>query len=91
MSDAVRRFAAMLQLSDKMLARAERDDLEECIRILAVHCAHYRSTFGELSMNNSFDVLESETMDDTQAIWIGNGLETAIGVLGLLEQQHPKH
>jgi hypothetical protein len=29
------------QLSDKMLARAERQDLEECIRLFAVYCAEY--------------------------------------------------
>ena len=33
MSEAVSRFAALLQLSDKMLARAERQDLEECVRL----------------------------------------------------------
>jgi hypothetical protein len=43
MSEAISRFAALLQLSDKMLARAERQDLEECVRLLAVYCAEYRS------------------------------------------------
>ena len=37
MSAAVARFAAFLKLSDDMLARAEREDLEECARILAVN------------------------------------------------------
>jgi hypothetical protein len=43
MSEALARFAAFLELSDKFLDRAERDDLEECARILAVQCAHYRA------------------------------------------------
>ena len=46
MSEAISRFAALLQLADKMLARAERQDLEECIRLLAVDCVEYRSKFG---------------------------------------------
>jgi hypothetical protein len=33
MSEAVKRFAVLLQLSDEMLQRAEREDLEECARI----------------------------------------------------------
>ncbi len=33
MSEAIERFAAFLELSDKFLARAERDDLEEFARI----------------------------------------------------------
>ena len=91
MSDAIERFAAFLQLSDDMLLRAERGDLEECVRILAVQCAHYRSKFGELPMSDTLEVLASETMNDEQAKWIGTGLEIVVGVLGELEQKHPKH
>jgi hypothetical protein len=40
-SEAIARFAAFLQLSDKSLARAEREDLKGCERILAMPCAHY--------------------------------------------------
>ena len=91
MSEAVARFASFLQFSDAMLARAERDDLEECARILAVQCAHYRAKFGELPISDALDVLASETMNDEQAKWIGDGLEMVVGVLGMLEQEHPKH
>jgi len=91
MSEAVERFAHFLQLSDDMLARAEREDLEECVRILAVQCAHYRSKFGELPIDDVLEVLNSETMNDAQAKWIGDGLEIAVGVLGMLEQEHPRH
>ena len=91
MSDAVARFTKYLTLSDDMLARAEREDLEECARILAVYCAHYRSKFGVLPMSETLELLNSETMNDGQANWIGDGLETLIGILGMLEQEHPKH
>lgn len=91
MSEAIERFAAFLQLSDKFLARAEREDLEECARILAVQCAHYRSKFGELSMSETVDVLASETMNDDQEKWIEDGFEIVVGVLVMLEQGHPKH
>jgi hypothetical protein len=30
-------------------------------------------------------------MNDAQAKWIGDGLEIAVGVLGMLEQEHPRH
>jgi len=32
MSEAVTRFAQLLQLFEEIMARAERDDLEECAR-----------------------------------------------------------
>ena len=91
MSAAVARFAKYLQESDDMLIRAERNDLEECARILAVYCAHYRSKFGVLPMSETLELLNSETMNDDQANWIGDGLETLIAILGMLEQEHPKH
>jgi hypothetical protein len=59
-----------------MLVRAERDDVEECARILAVQCAHYRSKFGELPMSETLELLNSETINDDQAKWIGDGFET---------------
>jgi hypothetical protein len=91
MSEAIERFAQYLQLSDDMLVRAERDDLEECARILAVQCAHYRSKFGALPMSETLELLNSETMNDDQANWIGDGFETLVAVLEMLEQEHPKH
>jgi hypothetical protein len=90
-SEAIARFAKYLQLSDDMLIRAERDDLEECARILAVQCAHYRSKFGELPMSETLALLNSETMNDDQAKWIGDGFETLVAVLEMLEQEHQKH
>ena len=91
MSEAIKRFEQFLKLSDGMLVRAERNDLEECARILAVQCAHYRSKFGELPMSDALDALTSETMNDEQATWIGDGFEMVVGVLGMLEHGHLKH
>jgi hypothetical protein len=91
MFEPIARFAAFLKLSDEFLARAERDDLEECARILAVQCAHYKAKFGELPMLDAHEVLSSETMNDEQAKWIADGFEMVVGVLGVLEQEHLKH
>ena len=90
MSEAVSRFATLLQLSDKMLDRAERQDLEECIRLLAVYCAEYRSKFGVLPFTGSMDLLSRETIDDDQATWLADGMEIIVGMLGSLETEHPK-
>lgn len=91
MSKTIARFVAFLQLSDDMLIRAGRGNLEECVRILVVQCAHYQSKFGKLPMSDTLEVLSGETMNDEQAKWIGDGLEMVVGVLGMLEQEHPKH
>jgi hypothetical protein len=91
MSEAIARFAAFRQLSDIFLAQAEREDLEGCVRIPAVQCAHFESKFGKLPMSDTPEVLNGETMNDEQATWIADGFEIIVGVLGVLEQEHPKH
>jgi hypothetical protein len=90
-SEAIERFAAFLRPSDKSLARAEREDLEGCVRILAAQCAHYQSKFGKLPMSGTLEVLNSETMNDEQAKGIADGFEMGVGVLGALELEHTKH
>lgn len=91
MSEAIERFAGLLQLSDKMLARAERQDLEECIRLLAVYCAEYRSKFGILPFTGSLDLLSRETIDDDQATCLADGWEIIVGMLRALEQEKRLH
>lgn len=91
MSEAVERFGKLLQLSDTVLARAERQDLEECIRLLAVYCAEYRSKFGVLPFTSSLDLLSRETIDDDLATRLADGWQIIVGVLGSLEKEHQKH
>lgn len=91
MSEPVARFAALLQLSDKMLERAEHQDLEECIRLLALHVVEYREKHGILSYDNAMDLLSRETIDDAQAKKLADGFEIIVGMLGFLEQARTKH
>lgn len=90
MTEAIARFAAFLKLSDQFLARAERDDPQECARILAVKCAHCQTKFGKLSMSEILEVLNSEPLNDKQARWIEDALDMVVGVLRMLEQAQPK-
>jgi hypothetical protein len=91
MTEAFERFAALLKVSDSMLEDASREDLAECCRILALNVAHYRSRFGDLPLEESLNLLATETIDDDQARWLADGLETIVGVLGMLQKQHTEH
>jgi len=37
------------------------------------------------------DLLSRETIDDDQATWLADGMEVIVGMLGFLENEHPKH
>lgn len=91
MSEAIARYTVLLQLSDRFLARAKREDLEVCARIMAVQCARYQSKFGRLPISDTLKVLSKETMNDEQAKWIADGLEMVVAMLGQLDREHPKH
>ena len=89
-SDDRARFASLLLQSDEMLIKAERVDLEDCVRILAAHCAHYRSKFGDIPMSETLDVITSGAMNDEQAKWVGDGLDMIVIGLGVLAQEPTK-
>ena len=42
-------------------------------------------------MSETLEVLNSKVMNDERAKWVADGLEIVVGVLGVLEQEHPKH
>jgi hypothetical protein len=42
-------------------------------------------------MSETLELLNSETMNDSQATWIADGVEMVVAVLGVLEEAHPKH
>ena len=89
-SDIRRRFASMLFLSDEKLHKAEREDLEDSIRILSAHCAHYRMKFADLPLAETLEVLSDGTMSDEQSKWVGDGLQLAIAVLDGLALQRER-
>jgi hypothetical protein len=62
MTEAFQRFAAVLKVSNRMLEEADPEDLAESCRMLALNVAHYRSRFGDLPLQESLDLLATETI-----------------------------
>jgi hypothetical protein len=87
LSDARKRFASMLFLSDEKLHGAPREDLEDSIRILGAQCAYYKMKFAELPLSDTLEVLTNGTMNDEQSKWVGDGLQLAVTVLDGLAQR----
>jgi hypothetical protein len=74
-----------------MLEEASPENLAECCRILALNVAHYRSRFGDLPLEESLNLLATETIDDDQAKWLADGMESIVAVLGMLQDQTTEH
>ena len=86
MAEPKEKLGALASLSDAMLARAKHQDLQECIRLLAVLLAEYRINFGNISFDTAMDLVSREDFDDGQAKQLGEGLEIVVGMLGFIEQ-----
>lgn len=84
--DALEKFSRLLFQSDAVLGRANRVDLEDCVRILGVHCAQYRSRFGDLPLSGTMEILTSGTMDDDQKKVVAEGLSLVVSVMGIVEE-----
>jgi len=80
------KFSELLFRSDALLGSAHRVDLEDCVRILGVYCAQYRTRFGDLPLSGTVEVLTSGAMDDDQVKVVADGLDLVVNVLDLMEQ-----
>lgn len=75
-----------LKLTDKLVEIADKDELAECARLLALNLAHYQIRYGELPLDETSATTGSSTLSNQQADLVTKGLETMVGVLGSVIQ-----
>jgi hypothetical protein len=73
-----------MELADRLVATASKEQLAECARILALNVAHYASRYGELPIEEHLDLLHAEMLSNGQANPVQQGMETLVGTLGNL-------
>jgi hypothetical protein len=49
------------------------------------------TSYGELPLAQSLDLLATETIDEDQAKWLADEMETVVGDLGMLEWEKRMH
>ena len=75
-----------LALADALIERAEKEQLAECARILAMNVAHYKMEYGELPLDAILANTSSDVANDQQVELSIKGMETMVGVLGTVMQ-----
>lgn len=75
-------FQAYWCLSEEMIAKADKDDLAEALRILAMQSAHYARKYGELQLPDLTELLSTVMLDDGRMGLLKGGAITLVGVLG---------
>jgi hypothetical protein len=77
-------FKEYNQLADRLIEVATKEELAETARLLALNVAHYQSRFGELPLEGMLAMLSVATPNEEQAALLASGMETLVGVLGLV-------
>ena len=75
-----------MALADKLVLLADKEELAECGRILAMNLAHYKMKYGELPQDDGMLIADLGELSGRQADLVIEGMETLVGVLGSLIQ-----
>ena len=80
------KFQQYLQLADNLVEIANKEQLAECARLLALNVAHYEMQYGALPLDVTLATTYSGIPNDQQADLVAKGMETMMGVLGSVIQ-----
>jgi hypothetical protein len=75
-----------IALADKLVLLADKEELAECGRILAMNLAHYKMKYGELPLDDGIFMADLGKLSEQQAELIIDGMETLVRVLGSVIQ-----
>ena len=84
MTEDFTKFVAYLGVSDTLIEQATKEEVAEVARVLALHVAHYRARYGDVSIEESLQVLRTETVSDEMAKTLADGFEVMVEVLKAL-------
>jgi hypothetical protein len=73
-------------LVDRLVQLADKEELAECGRILAMNVAHYKMRYGELPLEAGLLVTNRGELNDQQNELVVKGMETLVGALGSVIQ-----
>ena len=86
MNENFTKFATWLAASDALIEQAPREEVAEVARVLALHVAHYRQRYGDVSIEESLEMLRTETVSDEQAKVLAEGFGVLVEVLKALPE-----
>ena len=75
-----------MALVDKLVQFADKEELAECARLLAMNVAHYEMKYGELPLQDRLAMTYADELSDQHSELVTKGMETLVGVLGSLIQ-----
>jgi hypothetical protein len=77
-------FRQYNELADLLIERSSKEDVAETARLLAMNLAHYQSKFGDLPLEATLAMLETDRPNEDQLKILVSGMENLVGVLGMV-------
>lgn len=75
-------FQQYYKLADALIAGANKEQVAECARLLALNLAHYQGLYGEIPLSDTLSAINANEPNDDQVSMLVNGMEILVGVLG---------
>ena len=91
MTDDITEVATYPAASDALLEHATKEEISEAARVLALHVAHYRARYGDVSIEESLEMLRTEEVSDEQAKVLADGFGVLVEVLKALATPAGEH
>ncbi|SCX52218.1 hypothetical protein SAMN05720354_11192 [Nitrosospira sp. Nsp1] len=67
---------------DRLMNIANKAELAECARLLAMNVAHYQMRYGKLPLDETLAMIDVPAPNNEQLELVANGMETMAAVLG---------
>ncbi len=65
-----------------LIAQASKDQIAECARLLALNLSHYQSNYGDLPLEETLTMIDTDVPNDDQIKMLTHGMEKLVGVIG---------
>ncbi|SEL61204.1 hypothetical protein [Nitrosovibrio tenuis] len=70
-----------IALVDRLVELADKNELADCARLLALNIAHYELLYGEMRLADRLAMTGTDTLNDQQQMVVINGMEILRGIL----------
>ena len=84
------RFRQYKEIADQLIEIADKEQLAECARLLALNVAHYEMQYGALPLDEILATTSSGKPNDQQAELVAKGMEVMVGMMGNVIQGFEK-
>jgi hypothetical protein len=89
-------FKSYCALANRLLDAMDKEQVAECLRVMAVHLAEYQRRFGEIPRQDLLELAGATEINDEQARMLRDGMEVLVGYLasareGWEEDDGPLH